>query len=100
MIWIFPRLSLDCRWGRRAKLRRSYHLPVASGKPATAAPEAQKFHNRRTGNPQTAGLPPRTIGMSRLSETAKHRPVSPAEQILLCRKNDRASRFDKLRFVR
>jgi len=55
MIWIFPRLSLEFRWRRRAKVRRSYHLPVARGKPATVAQEAQKSHKRRTGNPQTAG---------------------------------------------
>jgi len=100
MIWIFPRLSLDCRWGRRAKVRRSYHLPVARDKPATAAQEAQKSHKRRTGNPQTAALPPRTIGKPRRRQAAKHRPVSPAEQNLLCRKNDSVSCFDKFRFVR
>jgi hypothetical protein len=89
MIWTIPRLSLDSGLGRHAKVRRSYHLPVARGKPATAAQGAQKSHNRRTGNPQTAALPPRTIGMLSARQAAEHRPVSPAEQILdLLRKVD------------
>jgi len=41
--------------GARAKVPRSYHLPVAPGNPASAPVEAQFFHSRETGTfPGTA----------------------------------------------